>query len=368
MIGEPSLLGSPTEVIMRHSRKRSAIVLALLFCSFLSSAFAELSVTNGNVGGFLTVRGKRLVISMEEPNSAWIYKAAKLNRVGIPSNVAGELIKKYGMPPQIGDKWMLTDATSQADLPDLQYREANGKYASTAIDYGGPPRVTDQEDNNQMRAISVVKAFLDDLGCEYYEWPFYAVMYDYQENGSLNYPVRSQSDYLMGRGALAENYARLEKLNMPSVVVVVRFIFEQMAFGTRVSWTEGTNPLGNGNPTPYAKFMVYPDGKLAVVYINYYFEVSAVRDDPRPILSWRELLESNAFVENFPPSWDDNQYTITGMELVLFVNDKNVTFPAWRVDFDYIHKGMMLDSPGLPDSVYHFSTALVFNAYTGELI
>ena len=314
-----------------------------------------------------------LTVSIDEvaevPQAIPYYK---MERIQLDSDKVQAAIDLYGIQPLAGEEWKLTISSPLNPDFAVQYTEENGAVEPVCAGYSGPASLSRTEEAAYQRASEVVKAFLDDIGLQDYEYPFYYCDDAFRTVVGTAWNPLSEEEYLeSGWCSPDDTREEWERTNGPAIMVVVRFVVDGLPFGTSVSWTEHTLSAGNGNPTPTAVFHVTQDGKICGISIRNPVRIAAQRDNPATLLSWDEVLEMNRamLLERYTQGENaGNTLTLRHAELVMLTDDKNMAYPAWHFVFEetlgeaYRKKYC----PQLSDRASVSTLGLYFHAYTGK--
>ena len=296
----------------------------------------------------------------------------KMERIQLDSDKVQAAIERYGIQPLAGEKWkLMVNSTLNPDFA-VQYTEENGAVEPVCASYSGSSSSSRMEEVAYQRASNIVKAFLDDIGLQDYEYPFYYCDDAFRTMVGTAWNPLSEEEYLES-GWCSPDDARKEweRTNGPAIMVVVRFVVDSLPFGTSVSWTEHTLSAGNGNPTPTAIFHVTREGEICGISIRNPVRIAAQRDNPTELLSWDEVFEMNRsmLLERYTQGENEgNTLTLRHAELVMLTDDKNMTYPAWHFVFEetlgetYRKKYC----PQLSDRASVSTLGLYFHAYTGK--
>lgn len=209
------------------------LVVILLPADAVASDFSPLSV---------------MVDDMPQPfQEISLYK---LEQIKLDEKLVKKAVEKYCLEPQREEKWILE--INKCSIQDcvLLYREENGKGGSIAVDYTGAPCFAQEGNDSHQQASAVVKSFLDEIGLSGYEYPFYYCNEQFHTIAGTRWNEVTEEEYL----TQGYNTAEWTRLGGAPVLVVVRFLLNDIPFGTSISWTEHSNTAGNGNPTPSAFF------------------------------------------------------------------------------------------------------------------
>lgn len=296
----------------------------------------------------------------------------KMERIQLDSDKVQEAIDRYGIQPLKGEKWKLAvNSTLNPDFA-VRYEEENGAVEPICESYSGPASSSRMEEAAYQRASRVVQAFLDDIGLQDYEYPFYYCDDAFRTMVGTVWNPLSEEEFLESGLGLPDDIRQdWQRTKGPAIMVVVRFVVEGLPFGASVSWTGHTFSAGNGNPTPTAIFHVTQDGEICGISIRNPVRLTAQRDNPTELLLWDEVFEMNSamLLERYTQGENEgNTLTLRHAELVMLTDDKNTAFPAWHLVFEETlgkayRKKYCLQ---LSERACISTLGLYFHAYTGK--
>ncbi len=316
--------------------------LAVILLLSLISPALTLEEQDGFLQGTLLSRdGIQIKVIMPVPQAPpEIVNQTKLQQLKLGRVRTLELIEQYGqsgMKATGNEKWRIDVDKADSEFA-ISYQEENAKYGYAYTDFTDTHWPLDTANAAFVQADATVKSFLDGLGLAY-EYPFHAVLYDYQKTiGSSRLPI-SQEDYLASRyeGREEKLLARWAVTDGPPIIVIVRFTLDGIPFGTNISWTKGSNTAGNGNATPSAFFTVLANGKIGAVVIRNPFEVAKSQPDKQAILSWETVLNNAIdYIAEIYCTGNKlgDSLILTHAEFQLYTDANNIAFPAWSFFFE----------------------------------
>lgn len=294
-----------------------------------------------------------------------------MNRTRLDEGKVRTAVARHCLKPLPGESWQL-EVNSRVS-PDfaLLYNEENGAVDPLCADYGGAPRPARTEE--EKRAQKTVNDFLEAIGLDGYEYPFYACTDMYHSSvGSVWHPLTEeeylQSGYMGSPEEIRKQWART---GGPPILVAVRFRAAGLPFGTMTSWTENTNAAGNGNATPSAFFSVAWDGKICGISIRNPGKIMVERENDTPLLSWQEVLRMNRpmLLQRYTSGENEGSFlTLRHAEAVMLTDERNVTFPAWYFVFEELigdaYRRQHCPQMSLPARTS--MKGMLFDAYTGK--
>ena len=320
------------------------VMLMIMFICLYNSAHGETSECGGRIIGQLSLSQESnlevdMIIPKDFSDQLVQYKLAQ---VYFSAQKIEPLIDKFFVARGKGEKWDLY-ANGQYQGASLVYREENAVHGPMYISYSGTATSLDENDVKLKKANDNVLQFLDEIGMERYEYPFYAVKYDFQMEGSSQYPFSTQDDYFSTftklKGFMKETYRKRGVLGQPNIVVVIRFLIDDLPFALKNIYDSDQDGVsGDGNASPYAIFSLTNDGKIANVFINKYFVVDKTQPQNRRVIGWEEIVRSQHFSDRISILRQEGEMiTLLEVEPVLGINKNGVTYPAWRFVFDGVY-------------------------------
>lgn len=334
-----------------------AALLLILSLTLITSAEIKVETREGRITGI--ARSGSLVIQVDMPGPLpppETLQQTKLEPLPLSRDKAQQAVTQLGS----SDAGCVPDLAGKRSKWEALRLECQALYDG----YGGPERPLDPGNPQHLKADKTARAFLDSLNITGYEYPFYAVLYDYQHSESPLWPTLSQQEAF--KDDFDEQLAREQGLfGAPHSLVVVRFPLNGIPFITQK--TENPRNRNEDNASPYAIFDISPEGKVWGVLISNLSAVQKTAPDPRPILSWQEALQAGADWMNARLGSLD-MYTLLFAEFSLYTDDKNMAQPCWRFVLDRNSS----NDPNIPKNYraekhYHDVISLVVNAHTGAV-
>lgn len=298
----------------------------------------------------------------------------KLSQIYYSKQMVDPLIEKYFVKKSSGEHWELRLKQNSQGAPSLYYKEDNAAHGALYPSYQGMAFPLDNNDPKLVQADKTLKGFLDELAVKRYEYPFYAVIYEYQYQMSPRSMVHTQEEYLSvffpeGRKSIEETYIKQGVLGRPGIVIAVRFAIDGIPFALQNTYDPDQDGVtGDGNAVPYAMFTLSNDGKIAHVWLARPFEIEKEQRLQRKIIGWRDIVGSANFAYAIA---NQQQYgekiTLLGIEPVFGVNKSGVTYPAWRFILE-CEKTENMDERIAEDGPAAYVFDLYFDAVNGTNI
>ena len=167
----------------------AGVLLFMQLLTVVMTASASLETDGGYMKGRLFLQENGFLdVDMLPPKSfpETVFQY-KLSQLTYSREMVKPLIDKYFIKPQAGENWELCTSPAGEGRPSLFYKEDSAAHGSLYPSYQGMAYPLNESDLRLVRASSNVKRFLDDLGVEQYEYPFYVVMYEHQ----FKYPAQT---------------------------------------------------------------------------------------------------------------------------------------------------------------------------------
>ena len=348
--------------------------ICLMNTGILSSA--EAAIDNEYMRGRLSLRENIFLdidmpVPDDFPNELSQYK---LSQLYYPKQMVEPLIDKHFVKKKNGERWELVTSPTSQGQPSLYYKEDDAAHGSLYPSYSGSAYPLNANDPKLVHADGTLKHFLDELGVKQYEYPFYAVMYDYQYDISPRSMIRTQEEFLStffpeGRKNLEYYYNKQGTLGKPAIVIAVRFSLDGIPFALKNTYDPDQDGVtGDGNAVPYAMFTLSNDGKIAHMRITRPFAIEKEQPLQRKIFGWKDIIDSTHFARAIAGQQQDGgNLTLLEIEPVYGINKNGVTYPAWRFILEWgktEHMDERISKDG-PDA-YVFD--LYFDAMAGKSV
>ncbi len=364
------------------------LIIALMLVPTLAAAQSGLIKRDDRITGqFTTKNGVTVLVDMPMPdNFPQPLIESRLLKQPISGDAITRALKNYAL-----DTGALNPKDTTISGMSLLFMQPDYRHHGSVMVESSAARFPAGDNPQHLQAQETVKGFLDTLGITGYEYPFYSCRYDYQMDGSAFHPFVSQEDAIRARSfdappslptygiadypahLDAEERQRLSEYNTlgrPPTEVIVRFMVHSLPIHTMNSWSHGQSGMtGDGNPTPFARFVVTKEGKIAFAFIRFWFAEEAHRTDSYPLLSWQDILSQFLTIpwEEYhqQATQENGQLTVRAIEPLLSVDGQGLTFPIWKVlmENDSLYKRR--DFPGYPNSLYYQDYSFTYDAHTG---
>lgn len=167
---------------------------------------------------------------------------------------------------------------------------------------------------------------------------------------------------------MTDTLQKYETLGRAPTEVVVRFLLHDVPIHTVNSWSPGQSGItSDGNPVPFARFVVTKEGKICFVFIRFWFEEQKFQPDTRPHLPWQDILTGALTIpwEEYHQPQQDARLWLRAVEPLLSVDEKGLTFPVWRLMLEQENLKDRRDFPDQPESFYYWEYSFTFDANTG---
>ena len=362
------------------------LVIALMLWCVTASAQPDFARQDGHItGSFTTKDGVMVRVDMPVPEDfPQPLLQVRLLQQPISKIAADRALRAYAL-----DTGVLSLQNTSIAGQSLYFMQPDYRHQGSDMFESSAAHFPAGNDPQHLQAQETVKGFLDVLGVSGYEYPFYSCRYDYQIDGSDFHPFASQEDYIRAYSfaappslpniedypafldaALRRRLSELETLGRPATEVIVRFLVHGLPIHTMNSWSPGQSGItGDGNPTPFARFVVTREGKIAFAYIRFWFAQDSQQPDSHPLLPWQDILTQSLTISweeyHSPDTQADKQLTVRAIEPLLSVDGDGMTFPIWKVILEEDDLDKRRFFPGFPDSFYRTDYTFTYDANTG---